>query len=357
MRSALGWAPCCALVIALGAKAEAPARTALHWVRAPGAEQCIDPRTLAMRVEALTGPVFVRPAEAERSLEAEIAPHGRAFRARIRSVQRDGAPRGERTVESEGPDCRAIDAALAFVLAVTVDPELAGGAVPDELRGLFAEEVAPEEQLLAELDANPPAPVLLPEAPEPAPLAPASPPPPVLPVRPSARYVLSLAAGGLARTLPNLTPGLSLAGSIVYPRYVALALWTGLFPLSPAWQLDTGHEARFSAYAVGVGACPYAALGGRVRLGVCAGPELALLVGRGDGFTSDRTARLLDPALAASGGLTVGLSPRVGLLAHGGARVRITERRFVLEQVGERRGAFSPARIGVYFALGASVTF
>jgi hypothetical protein len=54
------------------AAAASPKRPSLHWVRDAGAEGCIDPRSLALRVAELSGRVWVEPASADVSIEGIV---------------------------------------------------------------------------------------------------------------------------------------------------------------------------------------------------------------------------------------------------------------------------------------------
>src|ERR1700710_2965310 len=71
-------------------------RPALHWVRSDDALMCVDPRTLSEHVEALVGPVLVRPSEAEHTVEGqvEMVSPGR-LRVRVRVLDAHGNNVGE----------------------------------------------------------------------------------------------------------------------------------------------------------------------------------------------------------------------------------------------------------------------
>jgi len=353
---------------ALGALADEPEETALHWVRARGAERCIDPTSLAQRVEALTGPVFGRPADAERSLEGEIAPARRGFTVRIVSTSARGEKRGERTLASPDRDCRRLDAAIAFVLALTIDPALAQRGIPDEFLRLFGEEEPPEQSLLAELNAHPPAPLVLPDEPpaEAPPARPAEPPaprpaeasaPPAPARSPRARYTAWVAGALLGRTLPRWMPGVE--GVLeVDPRNawpVALALRA--FPVAREQPLAGDARGDFTAYALALSTCPLA-LGSRARLQGCVGADLAYLRGQGTrGFARNHTDALWDPAAELALRAHVHLARGVGLVGQAASRIRITSQRFTGREGTTTQTVLEPARVGITLSAGLSYAF
>ncbi|MDB4988749.1 MAG: hypothetical protein JWN04_3927 [Myxococcaceae bacterium] len=132
-------------------------RPALHWVRSEEAMSCIDPRTLAEHVETLIGPVLVRPSEAEHTIEGQVdmvAP-GR-LRVRVRVLDAQGTKVGERQFEQPADDCAVLSPAIAFVIGMTIDPEVAAHGLPPALVALLGESgPLPEQRLLAELDKAP----------------------------------------------------------------------------------------------------------------------------------------------------------------------------------------------------------
>jgi hypothetical protein len=148
-----------ALAITLCSAAEAQSEQsspALHWSRAAGAGECVDPRTLAHLVESYTGPVLVAPAQADVSIEGQIERAGAdLFRVRISVTGRQGPPVGERVLELNAIECRKLDGAIALVIATTLDPDL-GARLPAELSWLRPSETPAGEQLRAELAHAPP---------------------------------------------------------------------------------------------------------------------------------------------------------------------------------------------------------
>lgn len=346
------------LLVARPTAAAAPARHALHWVRAEGAERCIDPRELAERIEALTGPAFVTPAQAEISLEGEIVPAGRGFRARIVSTDAAGAQSGERVLTSASPDCRALDPAIAFVIALTIDPGLSLSGQAAAFLAEFAQELPPEQALLAELasHAAQPAPerdVLAegaPAAPQPTPRAP--------PPRRPTRYALQLGAATLGRSLPEWMFGVRGGFTLDHARLWPLVLNASAFPSGRSQELaDAAAAAIFQAYDAALSVCPrvhWRALGAHG----CAGLALAYLHARGSGFERNHSAAMWDPALVAGGALTLALGRGWGFGADALLRVRLTDQRFASAAAGgESRTAHRPPRVGFLFSLGPRYEF
>jgi hypothetical protein len=347
------------LLVAGPASAGAPARHALHWVRAKGAERCIDPKQLAERVEALTGPAFVSPAQAEISLEGVIAPLGRGFRARLVSTGADGAQRGERVLTSAADDCRRLDAALAFVIALTIDPGLSLSGQAADFLAEFAQELAPEQALLAELAAQPaprPAPArdVLAEAPPPAP---PSPPPSPAPSRRAARYVLGLAAATLGRSFPEWMFGVRASFIFDHARLWPLVLAASAFPSTKPQATASGETVTFQAYDAALSVCP----GLRWRtLGAhgCAGLALAYLHAQGGSFEPNQQGEMWDPAIVLGGALTLALGRGWSLGLDALMRVRLTDQSFELQRAsGERQPAHTPPRLGFLLGLGPRYEF
>jgi len=143
-----------------------PKSFSLNWVRDPGAEGCITSGDLARVIESMFGPVFVAPSEAAFAIEGRIWPleHDSGFRARISVTDRAGARMGVRELSSAAPSCRSFDAAIALVVAMSIDPELGVEQLPPELLDSLSVEADPGAALLAELrTAAPKAPVVVPQ--------------------------------------------------------------------------------------------------------------------------------------------------------------------------------------------------
>lgn len=153
----------CACALVLFASTVAPASQAwarpksfsLNWVRDPGADGCITSGDLARVIESMFGPVFVAPSESAFAIEGRIWPleHESGFRARISVTDRGGVRMGVRELSSAAPSCRSFDAAIALVVAMSIDPELGVEQLPPELLDSLAVEADPGAALLSELRA------------------------------------------------------------------------------------------------------------------------------------------------------------------------------------------------------------
>jgi hypothetical protein len=333
-------------------------RPALHWSRGVGAEGCIDPRRLAERVQQLTGPVIVDPARADLSIEAHVeAPAPARFEVRVSATRRDGAPRGTRTLSHEGRDCRALDDAVVFVIAVLIDPDLTLAELPAAVVALGAEGQAPEVQLLSELEGTPPVPaeVTVPD-PEPEPTS----RPPEQPLEePSGRGALGVRAGfsTSALLLPRITLGASAAVSYGVLRALALELQLQAASMVGSHDVDAGRAVSARSYAASLHVCPRRAWG-RVRVALCTGPDVTLVHARGVGFSADRGATLASYGASAAPGLAVRLRGRWWLEARAGARVALNHVRFeAIRAQGSPRTVFDVARVAPIASLSLGLEF
>lgn len=116
----------------------------LNWVRLPGADSCICPGELARKVEARLGrEVFFSSAAADVAVEGHIGPRKKSgWVAMLVISDKDGKILGSRKLETEEADCRALDEALALVIAVSIYPQ----------SGLVSNAIALPPELLARLD-------------------------------------------------------------------------------------------------------------------------------------------------------------------------------------------------------------
>ncbi|WP_433926450.1 hypothetical protein AB3662_26375 [Sorangium cellulosum] len=156
-----------------------PRTSSLAWVRMPGAEACVDARTLALAVERRLGRVaFVPPTLGEVAIEGRIERSQEAgvWRATIRVFGAGGTAIGSREIEAAQVDCRAIDEQLELVIALLVDPDAslvlpraagspasspapsAGGGAPGAGAALRPAPLPPAARAAAALPACPPAP-------------------------------------------------------------------------------------------------------------------------------------------------------------------------------------------------------
>lgn len=366
----LGRASLCLLGVWLfGARAEAQRsvlrRPALHWVRGPGADACIDPRALSLAIEELVGPVLVRPAEAEHAVEGyvEVLASGR-LRIRVRVLDTGGTAVGERVLEHSATPCAAISPAIAFVIAMMIDPGVAAHGLPPALLTLLADEPS-DQALLQELDRDASEAV---EAAERAPVKTAKRP------RTKTKLEHELGPDKVVREPSTVQLGaLVRLGLREAPR----PLWSGelraLFDLSGpfalAAQLRAGRQAadyvfapegslRLATFAGGVLLCAGHEAAASVRLHLCAGAEPSLVRARiANGGESFGTLRA-DFGLVAQLTIRVRVYGRWGALGLLSGRFSLAERKFTYTDEGdENRLAYAMNRDNVAFSLGPTYEF
>ncbi len=184
-----------ALVLAAPAALAAPSAR-LAYVRAPGAEGCVDEEGLRKAVAARLGydPFFPW---AKVTVVAHVRKEGGGFKAEVTLVDEAGVSRGARALHAPGDDCRPLVGALALSISLALDPL--------SLTRPPGEKVEPPKP--------PPEPDVggAPEAPParvepPAPPA-REPPPPVEEGPPPLRGFLSAGGLGSAGVTPGLAPG------------------------------------------------------------------------------------------------------------------------------------------------------
>jgi hypothetical protein len=367
------WFLACSLLTLLPSAIAFADGVGLHWVRGVGAEQCIGPRALAERVEALTGPVFSAPSAAERSIEGLVsADKKRGFRVRLTLSQRDQRASSERVLVSQEVDCRSLDATLAFVIALTIDHRLAQAGLSPELLSQFAQEQAPEESLLAELrvassQAAPgtAGPVSASEsAPTPTRInkEPHAPPPAAPQEASGPRFLILAQATGLIGTLPSFMPGVSgELGVSLSKHWLFSALGRGFFGITsePIATSNGNGEAELRAFDVGASLCPLARFASeRLLLRGCLGVQATRLAASGGGFDRDRQARLWEATLALGFGLGLELGRGVGLQLDVSARARLGEQAFEYARgEAQRETVLTPGRFGGVLSLGPSYAF
>lgn len=298
-------------VIALSASLAAPARAVaqsivlrrpgLHWVRSDDALGCVAPRRLAEEVEALVGPVLVRPSEAEYSIEGQVeVTRPGHLHVRVRVLDARGQQVGERQIEHDGSDCAALTPAIVFVIGMAIDPEVAAHGLPPALMAALGESDRPPEQtLLAELDQ---APAVLASA-----VAQVREQPVVLPPRRPGHQAAVLLRGAY-RDAPRATMSADARLLYMFGPPFGVAVYTRGGGQLGSTRFHGDHGLR--VVEVDLGAMPCAAMAAerRLRLSGCLGGELSWVVGRGSGFNEKDQAQ------------SVG---RVGLVAQVTARVNV----------------------------------
>lgn len=269
-----------------------PEHPALHWVRGAAAESCIDPRTLAQRVQSITGPSLVSAEAADVSIEARIehdAP--RLFTVHLRVGGAGPAGGEERVVSFKTDDCRSLDASIAFLIAMAIDPELGADGIPKELSWVDEQDAwATAESLRRDLAAAPrhapPEPVRSPPS-----AAGVNPPEPAARSSPAVRAWQLLAAGliGDGRA-SRIAAGVSLAlARQLLGRFSVAAQVSGVSAVSER-ELNAARSVSVQDFDFALLACLDQPLAAALTVRGCIGPEALVLRARGRGFAPDKSA-------------------------------------------------------------------
>ncbi|MFT3927929.1 MAG: hypothetical protein QM778_35705 [Myxococcales bacterium] len=263
-----------------------PPRASLHWVRAPSAQDCIDGRELARRVESkLHRPVFEAPRDAQLIVEGSAVREGKTLRAELRTFDAQGKALGSREVVSERASCEELSETVAVVLAVMIDP--AGALAPPPSGGVT--EPAPTE----------PAPPKPSEASEPTPAAVCPAPPPAPPPweptpnpKPAAHVPTRADVSAFIRAdwghLPKPLLGGGVALELRVGRWGGMRFEGSVFAertVDADEPPDTGADVRV-LYA-GAAYCPLWGERGRVRTSGCAGLAAGAMQSQGFGFNKE----------------------------------------------------------------------
>lgn len=272
---------------------EAPPRAHLTYDRGDQ-DACPDVDAIEDAVSARLGYVpFVD--DAPLHIDVELRRAGRARRASLRVTGADGAPLGERTVESSGTGCDELARALALAISVAIDPLSLTRGAP----------VEPPE----------PAPVpsscpVCPTCPEvaPAPECPAT-PTPIAPEPPDdLRGFVGLGAHVAIESAPSVTSGISLEGGVEIARLVSVGLEARVdFPAARAAASGRG-EVR--AHFLGGTLVPCVLVASFVA--ICATLTLGALRGEGSGVDLPRSDSSF---FATAGGRVAFTASLVGPLA------------------------------------------
>lgn len=258
---------------------------ALHWVRLPGAEDCIAGDALAREVERkLQRPVFPAARDSEVLIEGHVQRGPEGYRAQLQMSRGDGPQLGSRVLTSKADNCRELSETLSVVLAVMIDPEAEGHVRP---------------------------------------LEPAKPPPPA-PAKPQPvaadNHVLAF-----GRMLIGVVPAASVGFGAAYER--ALGAAGGLrvegvsFFERRSRELyreagDIGEAAvDLSLAYAGAAYCPLWLGPARVRLSGCAGIELGIMRANGAKVTASKDANHLWLSGSAALRLSVRIVARLELQA------------------------------------------
>jgi len=113
-----------ALEVGVRAGGDASFPIGFEWERAPGAETCVGEDALRRAVETLLQHRAFAPIEQTAvSIRGRVVPtrNARRYQARLVLVVGDGSTVGERTIESDSPDCASLTQPLSLVIATAVD--------------------------------------------------------------------------------------------------------------------------------------------------------------------------------------------------------------------------------------------
>ena len=223
------------------ASAEGPSTARLSWVRAQGAETCVDAPVLARDVNKRLG----RDAfggTPSRSIEGIVAREGTKWVAKLYVRDLAGALVGDRELTSDAADCAALSGAVTLAIALVIDPEAA---------------LAPPPSSSASSSSPP-----LPSATPSASIAPAT----VVPIAPvRVRPVIVEARFGLSTGLvPRVAPAVLVGAegtTTFHPRVLALFV--------PSTRIEDG-TVGFGLTAASLGGCFDLASDEVVSLATCA---------------------------------------------------------------------------------------
>lgn len=310
--------------------AEAALLAVLSVEHGQGTEACIDQARLARGVERrLKRRVFVSEQEADLRFRVSFVATGEQVEARIDLSNRDGTPRGTRSLVTTG-HCSKLDDSLALSVALLVD------APPD-----------PEPVAAPSPDSAPPAPPA--PAPPPEPRSIEIPPEVAAPREPWHLGIIASAKGSWG-LLPDIRPAFMLGLRLVPARFPAIIL-QGEAHLPADAERDADSGARFRLLRAGLALCPELVGGERARLGVCVGQQLGWLTAEGYGFDHDAKQQRLQYSFAVSGEGRLRLFTPVSLRGAAGVELPVTRDRF--SSAGRNaQELFRPALPGISAEIG-----
>ena len=336
-----------------------PEQPALHWVRGAQAMSCIEPQQLAQRVQSITGPTLVSAAQASVSIEARIEhPAEHAYEVHMRVTPAGGASQGESVLGFDADDCRSLDAAIAFVIAMAIDPQLGSEGIPMELGWVDEQDPsATAESLLRDLPAKPGPPAAPAQAPGPrdAHAAPAELRRPTQATAGHWRLTLAAAGGNgpASRAAAGLVLDLSRA---ILARFCVAAQVSAATDIRPR-RLEEGRSVLTRRLDVALLACLELPVVHALDLRGCLGPRAGAVLARGSGFTSNRSSWLGGFGAASRLDLRLALGGRWGLVASGMLDIDAVAARIHHEVGAAEIVAFRTPRFYLQGALGITYSF
>ncbi len=294
--------------------AETALLAVLSVERGPGAEACVDEAQLKRSVERrLKRRVFVTDSDASLRLRVGFTVHERQTEARIELSSISGAPRGTRSLVTNG-HCSALDDSLALSVALLVDE------APDQV------EQAPVNEAV-----KPPA--TMPAANRPTNGAADSParvitiPSEVAAPREPWHVRVGVAVKAAWGSLPGVRPAAAFSLGIV-PRDFAPILLQGEAFWPTRAERDPSSGARFQLLRAGLAVCPPLWSQPHAGLGLCIGQQLGWLTVEGYGFDHDSKEQRLSCSLTLGGEGRLRLFPPISIRSYLGAEVPLVRDRF-----------------------------
>jgi hypothetical protein len=307
-------------------------------------------------VERLVGPVLASASSAEVSVEGRIQPRRGGFIAHVVVSDAQGVVLGERELSRSAADCRELDEAISFVIAVTVDPNVALAQLPGEL----ADEEHPEAKLLEELEAQPPVPpgrAGLPLAARAKPaLQPEASGPKPLPTQESPPWHVHAALGGSLGlgTLDRASAGPSLTLVVRAGAWSVLA--HGAYWPTQRIELAQRTAATLESWQAALTGCRALwRVDEEAVLDVCAGVALSPIRAEPRGFGAARSRLRVGPELAARASARIFGPLDANLLA--AVQALWPRNEFTYEAGAEQLRAYRTPPIMAVFMFGLGVTF
>jgi len=290
----------------------------LRWTRESGAEACIDEPNLADRVEQRLGRALRIMENPARVIVGTIERTPGGYRARI-VTHDDRGELGERELNEQSADCRALDDKLSLVIALAIDSN------------------AVDRELVSAETAVTPAPAQTQVA------------------SPTRAWGFALGVSGFGAL--GILPGLGLGGRLSFlidpPSLPAIVVAT------TAWVPDREEVmaggGRFTLAGGGVAACPNMWRRPTIGIAACGGVEVARMTATGYDFESNRQAIDWLAFVTGEAVLTIPLPGPFSLGIGLGGWLPLVRPRFVYTAGASMREVYQPSVIGGMLRVGIAV--
>jgi hypothetical protein len=284
--------------------------SSLSWVRLEGADGCLSASSLAGSVEKrLDRKVFFSASEADLNIEGSIGPRsdGPGFRATLRLTTREGESLGMREVESQSPECGAIDEQLAIVVSLMIDPNATAAPEPEPPPPPAPKTKVVEKKIVREKVVEKERVVVVPAEP-----------------REPIHWEISAAFMGTLGLQPDVGWGIAPAFVIEITDLFAILAEGGIAAKTSA-EAENDRVAADAAFMHGALAlCPLIAHPDRFTIMGCAGWLVGGVLSSGDGFDLNRDATPIITGPWLEGRFSVRIVGPVGLVSSIGLVVPIT---------------------------------